>query len=110
MRSFTRRAGDPVERTSWAAECRRCARGRARVDDRRPYILSIDHLLTDEERLTWQAARDFGVRRIAPVIEQHCERGTFPRELIPEFAAMGFLGAPLHGYGCAGMSDRSPTA
>ncbi|WP_434418394.1 acyl-CoA dehydrogenase family protein [Nannocystis pusilla] len=69
-----------------------------------PYILSIDHLLTDEERLTWQAARDFGVKRIAPVIEQHYERGTFPRELIPEFAAMGFLGAPLHGYGCAGMN------
>lgn len=69
-----------------------------------PYILSIDHLLTDEERLTWQAARDFGTKRIAPVIEQHYERGTFPRELIPEFAAMGFLGAPLHGYGCAGMN------
>ncbi|PCC73347.1 glutaryl-CoA dehydrogenase [Nannocystis exedens] len=69
-----------------------------------PYILSIDHLLTDEERLTWQAARDFGTKRIAPVIEQHYERATFPRELIPEFAAMGFLGAPLHGYGCAGMN------
>ncbi|WAS96291.1 acyl-CoA dehydrogenase family protein [Nannocystis punicea] len=69
-----------------------------------PYLLSIDHLLSDEERLTWQAARDFGTRRIAPVIEQHYERGTFPRELIPEFAAMGFLGAPLHGYGCAGMN------
>lgn len=69
-----------------------------------PYILSIDHLLTDEERLVWQAARDFGERRIAPVIEQHYERATFPRELIPEFAAMGFLGASLTGYGCAGMN------
>lgn len=69
-----------------------------------PYILTIDHLLTDEERLIWQAARDFGERRIAPVIERHYEAATFPRELIPEFAAMGFLGAPLHGYGCAGMN------
>ncbi len=69
-----------------------------------PYILTIDHLLTDEERLIWQAARDFGERRIAPVIEKHYEQATFPRELIPEFAAMGFLGAPLHGYGCAGMN------
>ncbi len=69
-----------------------------------PYILTIDHLLTDEERLIWQAARDFGERRIAPVIEKHYEHATFPRELIPEFAAMGFLGAPLHGYGCAGMN------
>ena len=69
-----------------------------------PYILTIDHLLTDEERLIWQAARDFGERRIAPVIEKHYEHATFPRELISEFAAMGFLGAPLHGYGCAGMN------
>ena len=69
-----------------------------------PYILSIDHLLTDEERLVWSAAREFGERRIAPVIEKHYENATFPRELIAEFAEMGFLGAPLHGYGCAGMN------
>ncbi len=69
-----------------------------------PYIISIDHLLTDEERLVWSAAREFGERRIAPVIEKHYEAATFPRELIPEFAEMGFLGAPLTGYGCAGMN------
>ncbi|MBK9754694.1 MAG: acyl-CoA dehydrogenase family protein [Nannocystis sp.] len=69
-----------------------------------PYILSIDHLLTDEERLVWSAARDFCERRVAPVIEKHYEHATFPRELIAEFAEMGFLGAPLHGYGCAGMN------
>ncbi len=69
-----------------------------------PYIISIDHLLTDEERLVWSAAREFGERRIAPVIEKHYEAATFPRELIPEFAEMVFLGAPLTGYGCAGMN------
>ena len=69
-----------------------------------PYILSIDHLLTDEERLVWSAAREFCERRVAPVIEKHYEHATFPRELIAEFAEMGFLGAPLHGYGCAGMN------
>ena len=69
-----------------------------------PYLLSIDHLLSDEERLVWSAAREFCERRVAPVIEQHYEKATFPRELIAEFAEMGFLGAPLTGYGCAGMS------
>jgi glutaryl-CoA dehydrogenase len=69
-----------------------------------PYILSIDHLLTDEERLVWSAAREFCERRVAPVIEKHYEHATFPRELIAEFAEMGFLGAPLTGYGCAGMN------
>ena len=29
----------------------------------------------------------------------------FPRELIPEMAALGFLGANIEGYGCAGMSN-----
>ncbi len=71
--------------------------------DPTPYILSIDHLLTDEERLTWQAAREFGETRIAPVIADHYESATFPRDLILEFGRMGFLGSPLDGYGCAGM-------
>lgn len=69
-----------------------------------PYLLSIDHLLTEDERLTWAAARDFGRRRIAPTIEQHYEHGTFPKELIPEFGEMGMLGSTLEGYGCAGMN------
>lgn len=68
-----------------------------------PYILSIDHLLSEEERLVWSAAREFCERRVAPVIEHHYEKATFPRELIAEFAEMGFLGGALTGYGCAGM-------
>ena len=69
-----------------------------------PYLLSIDHLLTEDEQLTWAAARDFGRRRIAPIIEEHYEHGTFPKELIPEFGEMGLLGSTLEGYGCAGMN------
>jgi glutaryl-CoA dehydrogenase len=69
-----------------------------------PYLISIDHLLTEEERLVWKSARDFGDTHIAPVIEKHYEAATFPTDLIPHFAQMGFLGAPLEGYGCAGMN------
>ncbi|MCA9709641.1 MAG: acyl-CoA dehydrogenase family protein [Myxococcales bacterium] len=69
-----------------------------------PYLLPIDHLLTEDERLTWQAARDFCRRRIAPSIEGHYEHATFPTELIPEFGEMGLLGSTLTGYGCAGMN------
>src|SRR5690606_24021082 len=68
-----------------------------------PYLLSIDPLLDDDERLVWSSTREFGERRIAPTIERHYEAGTFPRELIREFGEMALLGAPLHGYGCAGM-------
>ncbi len=69
-----------------------------------PYLITIDHLLSDSERLIWQSTREFCERNIAPIIEQHYEKGTFPRELIPEFAKMGLLGAPFEGYGCAGMN------
>lgn len=69
-----------------------------------PYLLGIDHLLTEEERIVWKSAGDFCRRRIAPSIEKHYEEATFPTELIPEFGEMGFLGGSLEGYGCAGMN------
>ena len=70
----------------------------------RTYLVNIDHLLTEEERLTWKASREFCQAKVQPVIEQHYEAGTFPRELIPEFAEMGFLGCSIEGYGCAGLN------
>ena len=70
----------------------------------RPYVVDFEKLLDEEEALTWKAARDFCQSRIAPIIEKHYEDGTFPRELIAEFAEMGFLGSSLTGYGCAGMN------
>lgn len=72
--------------------------------DATPYVLGFEELFDDDERLVQQSVRDFADRRIAPLIEEHYERGTFPRELIPEIAEMGLLGASLTGYGCAGMN------
>jgi glutaryl-CoA dehydrogenase len=69
-----------------------------------PYLIDLNPLLSEEERLTWRAAADFMRERVEPVIVDHYERGAFPRHLIPEFARMGFLGAPLEGYGCAGLN------
>ena len=69
-----------------------------------PYLLSIDHLLDEDERLVWSNAADFTRRRLMPIIEKHYEEATFPKELIPEFGEMGFLGGSLDGYGCAGMN------
>jgi glutaryl-CoA dehydrogenase len=40
-----------------------------------------------------------------PIIERHFRDGTFPRELVPEMAELGFLGASLDGYGCAGLGQ-----
>lgn len=65
----------------------------------------IDALLTDEERLVRDSVRAFVNERLMPIISAHYEAGTFPTELIPEFGALGVLGANLKGYDCAGMGE-----
>ena len=67
--------------------------------------LQIDSLLSDEEKLVRQTGRQFTDERIAPVIRDAWRDGTFPKELIAEMGQLGFFGANLHGYGCAGMSN-----
>ena len=68
-------------------------------------FLEFDSLLNDEERLVRQTAREFVDREILPIIEKHNREGTFPMHLVPQLAELGFFGANLTGYGCAGMSN-----
>lgn len=63
----------------------------------------IDDLLTDEEKLVRASVRRFVDDKIVPVIGKHYQAGTFPMDLVPQFAELGLLGASLTGYGCAGM-------
>ena len=67
-------------------------------------LYNIDHLLSEEERLVRDTVRKFVRERILPIIGEHFEAGTFPRELIPTLAELGLLGMHLQGYGCAGLS------
>jgi glutaryl-CoA dehydrogenase len=67
-------------------------------------LYNIDHLLSEEERMVRDTVRKFVNERVLPIIGEHFEAGTFPRELIPEIADLGLLGMHLEGYGCAGMS------
>jgi glutaryl-CoA dehydrogenase len=68
------------------------------------YLL-IDSQFSEQELMVRQTARRFVDERIAPVIRDCFREGRFPRELIPEMAELGFLGANLEGYGCAGMTN-----
>jgi glutaryl-CoA dehydrogenase len=68
-------------------------------------FLEFDSLLNDEERLVRQTAREFVDNEILPIIEKHNREATFPLHLIPKLAELGFFGANLTGYGCAGMSN-----
>src|SRR2546428_12370167 len=67
-------------------------------------LYNVDYLLSEEERMVRDTVRKFVQERVLPVIGDHFEAGTFPRELIPELADLGLLGMHLDGYGCAGLS------
>ena len=68
-------------------------------------FIDFDSLLNDEEKLVRQTARQFVDNEIIPIIEKHSREGTFPKHLVPQLGELGFFGANLHGYGCAGMSN-----
>src|ERR1700740_3127459 len=65
----------------------------------------VDSLFGEQELMVRQTARRFAEERILPVIRDCFREARFPAELIPEMAELGFLGANLEGYGCAGMSN-----
>ena len=67
--------------------------------------MKIDDLLTDEEKMIRQSVRSFVEDRVIPVIEQHYREGVFPVQLIEPMARLGYLGANLQGYGCAGLNS-----
>jgi glutaryl-CoA dehydrogenase len=68
-------------------------------------FLDIREQLSSEERLVADSVRSLVEGKVLPVIAEHFENATFPRELIPDLARMGLFGMHLHGYGCAGLSN-----
>ena len=68
------------------------------------YLL-IDSQFSEQEILVRQTARRFTDEQVLPVIRQSFRDGTFPMAIVPEMAELGFFGANLEGYGCAGMSN-----
>jgi glutaryl-CoA dehydrogenase len=66
-------------------------------------LTSLEPLLTEEERLVQGTVRRFVRERYLPHSAELYEKEQFPRDLIPELAGMGLLGASIEGYGCAGM-------
>ncbi len=67
-------------------------------------LISIDALLTDEERMIRDTVRRFVRERYLPRAADLFAKEQFASDLIPEIAAMGLLGGSLTGYGCAGMN------
>jgi glutaryl-CoA dehydrogenase len=67
--------------------------------------LDFDSLLSEDELLVRQTARQFVDEQAQPLFKDAFNNGTFPKQLIPQMGELGLFGANLHGYGCAGMSS-----
>jgi glutaryl-CoA dehydrogenase len=68
-------------------------------------FLHLDASFSEDELLVRRTARDFVEDNLVPIIEDCFREGRFPRELVPVMGELGFFGANLEGYGCAGMSN-----
>ena len=70
-------------------------------------LYDIDSLLSEEERMIRDSVARFVDERAMPIIAEHFDNATFPRELISEVAELGLLGSSIEGYGCAGLGSVS---
>lgn len=68
------------------------------------YML-VDSQLSEGELLVRQTARRFVEEQVVPVIRCCYSEGRFPFELVRDMGALGFLGANMTGFGCAGLSS-----
>src|SRR6185312_7954125 len=66
--------------------------------------LRLDGQLSDEERAIRDAARTYCQEKLFPRALEANRHETFDRAIMTEMGEMGFLGATLSGYGCAGVN------
>lgn len=90
--------------------------------------MSLDRILTDEERAIRNVARNFAKDRLMPRVVQAFRNESvqifkiyiiylsrqslffateFDRSVINEMGELGLLGATIHGYGCPGASPSA---
>ena len=74
-----------------------------------PYdLFDVRSLLTEEECAVQDTVARFTDERVLPIIGDAFDQGRFPKELVPEIAALGLLGSTLpEQYGCAGLNAVS---
>ena len=68
-------------------------------------FLNFDSLLSEDEKLVRDNTRAFVEDNVVPIIEQCNREERFPRELVRPMGELGFYGATLDGYGCAGLNN-----
>jgi glutaryl-CoA dehydrogenase len=67
--------------------------------------LNLESLLTDDERMIRDTARQFATDALLPGIVMANRHEKFDPTIMTLMGELGLLGPTLHGYGCAGVSD-----
>ncbi len=71
-------------------------------------LYDVRSLLSDEERMVQDSVGRFVDEKVLSIIGDCFDQGRFPKELIPEIAGLGLLGATIpEEYGGAGMNGVS---
>src|ERR1700739_4368678 len=66
--------------------------------------LRLDEALSEEERMVRDSARAYCQEKLFPRVLEANRHERFDREIMTEMGALGFLGATIEGYGCAGVN------
>ena len=67
-------------------------------------ILLFDDQLTEDELSIKNSAHDYCQDKLMPRILEANRNEIFDKEIYQEMGQIGFLGAPIDGYGCAGVN------
>src|SRR4051812_10308194 len=70
-------------------------------------LFDVRGQFTEDERMVQDSVARLVDERVLPIIQKCFEEHRFPRELVPEIAALGLLGSSIEGYGCAGLNAVS---
>ncbi|MEH6633248.1 MAG: acyl-CoA dehydrogenase [Halopseudomonas aestusnigri] len=70
-----------------------------------PFLM--DEQLSEEERMIRDSARAYAQDKLMPRIIEANRNEIFDREIMREMGELGFLGATIDGYGCAGINYTS---
>jgi glutaryl-CoA dehydrogenase len=69
--------------------------------------LLFNKCLSEDELLIMNSARDFCQKNLLPRVLKGFRDEHFDKSIMREYGEMGFLGATLKGYGCAGVNNVS---
>ena len=67
----------------------------------------LDDLLTEEEKLIQQSARDYSQEKLMPRVIEAYNKEHFDLEIMKEMGELGFLGCTISDYDLPGVSSTA---